>query len=91
MRTPGHADLLRTENVVARAIETKGGSLKLETVLARIADMGFDAPTAEATLRYLVGRGDFIAKVSPKRKTVRLSVSPPILTMTATKSSRSTI
>ncbi len=75
MRAPGYADLLRTENVVARAIETKGGTLKLETVLARIADMGFDAPTAEAMLRYLVGRGDFIAKVSPKRKTVRLSMS----------------
>ena len=60
---------------MARAIETKGGSLKLETVLARIADMGFDPPTVEGMLRYLVGRGDFVAKVSPKRKTVRLSLS----------------
>jgi hypothetical protein len=75
MRTKGYADLERTENVVARAIESKGGSLKLETVLTRIVQMGFDRPTAEGMLRYLVGRGDFVAKVSPKRKTVRLSLS----------------
>ncbi|WP_298166287.1 DUF6602 domain-containing protein [Novosphingobium sp.] len=71
----GYAMILRVENVLAREIEDAGGTLKLSDALARIAGLGLLARDMEAIVRLFVGNGTFVARVSGKRDTVRLSRS----------------
>ena len=74
-RTREYELIARIENVIAREIGAKGGRLKLAAALKRISEMGFGTRDAEGLLRYLVGRGDFEAEVSAKRKSVKLALS----------------
>lgn len=70
-----YANILRVENVLARAIEAGGGKLKLPDALKKIAGIGLPPRDAEGILRYLVGNGSLVATVSGKRGNVRLSLS----------------
>ncbi|HEY0959471.1 MAG TPA: DUF6602 domain-containing protein [Novosphingobium sp.] len=71
----GYAKIPRVENVLARAIDDAGGKLKLSDALERISGLGLPARDAEGIVRLFVGNGTFVAKVSGKRDTVRLSLS----------------
>lgn len=70
-----YAMIPRVENVLARAIDGAGGNLKLSDALKRIVGLGLPARDAEGIVRLFVGNGTFVAKVSGKRGTVRLSLS----------------
>lgn len=70
-----YAMIPRVENVLARAIDGAGGKLKLSDALERISGLGLPARDAEGIVRLFVGNGTFVAKVSGKRDTVRLSLS----------------
>lgn len=75
LRTVEFAQIKRVENVVAGAIAAAGGKLKLAVALARIVPLGFAGRDTEGILRYLVGSGNFVATVSPRRQNVTLALS----------------
>ena len=75
LRSDGYAMVLRVENVLARAINNAGRGLQLSHPLGRLARLGLPGGDAHGIIRYFVGNGTFVAKVSGKRGTVRLSLS----------------
>lgn len=72
----GYALILRAENLLAHAINTADGRLKLSEAFGLLDGIGLSARDAEGVVRYFVGNGMFLAKISGKRGNIRLSLSP---------------
>jgi hypothetical protein len=68
--------VLRGENLLASAIERGSSKLTLEGAIELLGTIGLKGQEAEGILRFLISRGDFVAKSSGTRgKKITLSLS----------------